>query len=182
MVYVILAEGFEEIEAIAPADILRRADIDVKTVSITNDLMVMGGHGICVKADIFLEQIEFDVLEMLVLPGGLGGVNAIDGSPAAMELIEKVLKAGKKIAAICAAPTLLAKLGAADNLSFVCYPTVSNDIINAGGTYIPEKNVVCDNNIITGKAAGSSIEFALELVASLLDKKTAEQIRSAMIC
>jgi len=180
MVYVLLADGFEEIEAIAPIDILRRANVEVATVSLSNELMVTGGHGICVKADIFLEQIGFQELEMLVLPGGLAGVNAIAKNPAAMDLIKKVWKEGKKIAAICAAPSLLAKAGIIDGLSFVCYPSVSDDVITAGGIYIPDQNVVCDNNLITGKAAGSSINFALELVATIINKETAEQIRNTI--
>jgi len=97
-----------------------------------------------------------------------------------MDLIKKVWKEGKKIAAICAAPLLLAKAEIIDGLSFVCYPSVSDDVITAGGKYMPDQNVVCDNNLITGKAAGSSIDFALELVATINDKETAEQIRNAI--
>jgi len=180
MVYILLAEGFEEVEAITPGDLLRRVDIDVKTVSITNDLYVKGGHDITVRADITLEQIDFDALEMLVLPGGLGGVNTIKESPAAMELILKVWKADRKLAAICAAPTLLAKLGIIKGLSVVCHPSVGNEIMDAGGRLLHNRQVVCDGNLITGKAAGTSTEFALELIAVMRDSETSEQIRKAI--
>jgi 4-methyl-5(b-hydroxyethyl)-thiazole monophosphate biosynthesis len=180
MVYILLAEGFEEIEALAPVDLLRRVDIDVATVSLTDDLIVSGGHNINVQADITLEQVDFDALEMLVLPGGLGGVNAIAETPAAMELIQNVWIAEKKLAAICAAPKLLAKLGIIDGMSVVCHPSVNNEIMNAGGRVLFNKQAACDQNLITGKAAGSSIEFALELVAVMCDRETSDKLHYAL--
>ena len=180
MVYVLLAEGFEEIEAITPVDLLRRVDVDVATVSLTNDLTVTGGHDISVNADITLEQIDFEALEMLILPGGLGGVGNISGTPAAMELIMKVWKAEKKLAAICAAPTLLAKLDIIKGLSVVCHPSVGGEIMNSGGRLLHNKQVASDGNLITGKAAGSSIEFALELIAVMRGSEISEQIRRAI--
>ena len=180
MVYVLLAKGFEEIEALAPVDLLRRVDVEVVTVSLTDDLMVQGGHEIYVKADITLEQVDFDALEMLVIPGGLGGVNTITETPAAIDLILKVRKAEKKLAAICAAPRLLAQLGILKGMSVVCHPSVNNEIMNAGGILLHNKQSACDHNLITGKAAGSSIEFALELVAVMRDRETSEKLRSAI--
>jgi 4-methyl-5(b-hydroxyethyl)-thiazole monophosphate biosynthesis len=180
MVYVLLAEGFEELEALAPVDLLRRVDIDVETVSLTDDLMVQGGHNISVKADITLEQVDFDSMEMLVLPGGLGGVNTIANTPAAMELIQKVLNAEKKLAAICAAPKLLAELGILNGMSVVCHPSVNNIVMNAGGRVLFNKQATCDKNLITGKAAGSSIEFALELVVAMRDREAADKLRHAL--
>ena len=180
MVYILLGEGFEEIEAISPLDILRRADIEVTTVSLSNELHVNGGHNITVKADITIEQVDFSELEMLVLPGGLGGVKSISESPAAMDLIQKTWNAKKKLAAICAAPTLLAKLDLLKGLTVTCYPTVSDVIEEAGGTFKPD-SVVCDGNLITGQAAGASIEFGLELVAVLRDRETSEELQSALI-
>ena len=181
MVYVLLGEGFEEVEAITPVDLLRRVDIEVTTVSLTNDLYVTGGHDISVKADITLEQVDFEVLEMLVLPGGLGGVNSIGESSAAMDLVLRAWKAGKKLAAICAAPTLLAKLDIIKGLQVVCHPSVSNEILNAGGRLLHNKQVVSDSNLITGKAAGSSIAFALELITAMRDRDTAEQLYHALV-
>ncbi|MCL2663263.1 MAG: DJ-1/PfpI family protein [Oscillospiraceae bacterium] len=180
MVYILLAEGFEEIEALAPVDLLRRVDVDVATVSLTDDLIVLGGHGIKVMADITLEQVDVEALEMLVLPGGLGGVNTIADAPAAMELIQKIWSAGKKLAAICAAPKLLAGLGIIAGMSVVCHPSVNNEIMNAGGRVLFNKQATCDQNLITGKAAGSSIEFALELVAVMRDRETSDRLRHAL--
>ena len=180
MVYILLAEGFEEMEALAPVDLLRRVDIDVVTVSLNDDLMVQGGHNIRVKADITLEQVEFEALEMLVIPGGLGGVNTIGETPAAMEMIKSVWNADKKLAAICAAPKLLAELGFINGMSVVCHPSVNNEIMNAGGRVLFNKQATRDRNLITGKAAGSSIEFALELVAAMRDRETSDKLRHAL--
>jgi len=180
MVYVLLAEGFEEIEALTPVDLLRRVDIDVATVTLTDNLIVLGGHGIRVAADTSLKQVDFDTLEMLVLPGGLGGVDTIAETPAAMDLIQKVWDAGKMLAAICAAPKLLAELGIINGMSVVCHPSVNNKIMDAGGRVLFNKQATCDRNLITGKAAGSSIEFALELVAAMLDRETSDKLRHAL--
>jgi len=180
MVYVLLGEGFEEIEAITPIDLLRRVDVEVKSVSLTDNLLVQGGHDIVVTADITLRQIDFEALEMLILPGGLGGVASISSTPAAMELILKVWEAEKTLAAICAAPTLLAKLDIIRGLSVVCHPSVGGEIMNAGGRLLHNKQVVSDGNLITGKAAGSSTEFALELIAIMCGSEISEQIRRAI--
>ena len=180
MVYILLGEGFEEIEAIAPLDILRRADIEVATVALSNELLVNGGHDIKVEADISLEQIDFEKLDMLVLPGGLGGVKSISESPAAMDLIQKTWNAKKKLAAICAAPTLLAKLGLLKGLNVTCYPTVGDVIEDAGGCFKTDP-VIRDGDMVTGQAAGASIEFGLEIVAVLRDRETAEQLRKSLI-
>jgi len=180
MVYLLLGEGFEEIEAVAPLDILRRADIEVSTVSLTDDLLVRGGHEIVVQADVTLADVDFDALDMLVLPGGLGGVESIAGSEAAMDLILHVWKAEKKLAAICAAPSLLAKLGVLNGLAVVCHPGVHDMVMEAGGILQAELSTVSDGNVTTGKAAGASIDFGLDLVAVLRDRETADELRSAM--
>ncbi|MCL2151818.1 MAG: DJ-1/PfpI family protein [Oscillospiraceae bacterium] len=182
MVYMLLGEGFEEIEAVAPLDILRRADIEAATVSITADAMVCGGHGLTVKADMTLEQVDFESLEMLVLPGGGGGVASIAGSTGAMELIRRVLDSGKMIGAICAAPSLLAKLGIIDGRKVTCYPTVSDKVEAAGGIVQRGVPVVADGNFITGQAAGSAIEFGLALVTKLRCRDASEEVRQEIIC
>jgi len=181
MVYVLLAKGFEEIEALAPVDLLRRVDVEVAMVSLNDDLMVQGGHDIYVKADITFEQVDFDLMEMLVIPGGLGGVSTIAEHPVAMDLILKTWKAEKKLAAICAAPKLLAQLGILKGMSVVCHPSVNNEIMNAGGRLLHNKQATCDRNLITGKAAGSSIEFALELVSTMRDRETSDKLRAAIV-
>ena len=181
MVYILLGDGFEEIEAIVPLDLLRRADIGVATVSLTDDLLVRGGHGVAVKADITLEQVDFETLEMLVLPGGGGGVDSIANTPAAMDLIKRTWDKGKKLAAICAAPSLLASLNILDGKQFVCHPTVYDKTEKSGGKLQPELPAVSDHNLITSKAAGTSFEFGLELIAALRNREESEKMRHAII-
>jgi len=177
MVYVLFGEGFEEIEAVAPLKLLRRADIKVAAVSITRDLLVRGGHGLAIRTDITLEQVDFEALEMLVLPGGGGGVASIEASPAAMNLIRLTWEAHKLVAAICAAPSLLAELNVLNGKRIVCHPTVADKVEAAGGELQPGLKVVRDDNLITGMAAGASIEFGLELVAALRSRAVAEEMR-----
>lgn len=178
MVYMLLGEGFEEIEAIAPLDLLRRVDVDVTTVSLTDDLLVRGGHDIIVQADISLGDVNFDTLEMLVLPGGGSGVNSIANSSDAMDLIFRVWKEKKKLAAICAAPSLLAKSGVLEGLKLVCHPGVSKIVIDAGGILQTECKTFTDENLITGKSAGTSMDFGFELIAALYNRETADNLRS----
>ena len=180
MVYFLLGEGFEEIEALAPLDLLRRADVEAATVSLTGDLLVRGGHGIVVQADMIFDQIDFMSMEMLVLPGGGGGVASIANTPAAMDLIRRACEEKKLIAAICAAPSLLAELNIIDGRQAVCHPTVSEKVEAAGGNLLQDISVVRDGNLITGKAAGASIEFGLELVAALRNRKISEEMRDAI--
>ena len=181
MVYMLLGGGFEEVEAVAPVDILRRADIEALTVSLTEDLLVRGGHGIAVQADITLDEVVFEDIEMLVLPGGGGGVESIASSPAAMDLILRVWNAGIKLAAICAAPSLLARLDILKGLTVVCHPVVYEEVIAAGGNLRSELSVVTDGNLTTGKAAGTAIDFGLELVAVLRGREAADKMRNTLI-
>jgi 4-methyl-5(b-hydroxyethyl)-thiazole monophosphate biosynthesis len=181
MVYIFLGEGFEEIEAIVPLDILRRANLEVATVSMTGDTLVLRGHGLVVKADITLEQIDFDSMKMLVLPGGGGGVASIANTPAAMDLIRRTWEADKMIGAICAAPSLLAALNIINGKRVICYPTVAEVVEAAGGKLQPQLSVALDSNLITAKAAGSAIEFSLELVAALCGPEASEEIRHAIL-
>ena len=181
MVYVLLGKGFEEIEAVTAVDILRRAKVDVNMVSLTTELFVQGSNGITVNADITLEQVDFESMEMLVLPGGLGGVSAIGDTSAAMDLIQRAWHADISVAAICAAPTLLARLDLIKGMSVVCYPTMSDVVTKAGANYQHDKLAIRDGKLTTGKSAGASAEFALELVAALRDKETAATIRNAIM-
>ena len=180
MVYILLGEGFEEVEAVAPVDILRRADIEAFTVSLTDHLLVRGGHGITVQADITLNEVVFEDIEMLVLPGGGGGVESISGSAAAIDLILRVWNAGVKLAAICAAPALLARLDILNGLTVVSHPVVYEEVKAAGGNLRSELPVVTDGNLTTGKAAGTAIDFGLELVAVLRGCEVADKMRHAI--
>ena len=174
MVYILLAPGFEEMEALAPADLLRRAGIEVALVSPEGEF-VPGGHNIVVKADMELSQVRLEDMQMLVLPGGGVGVANLGSDPRVETLVKQAHKQGKLICAICAAPSLLSKWGLLEGKKAVCYPTWSDRI--PGADYLPGEKLARDGNIITGQAAGSSFEFGLKLIEVLSGSETAQRIR-----
>lgn len=175
MVYVILGNGFEEIEAIAPCDILRRGGVNVQFAGIGGKTVV-GGHGITVQADVTVEEME-DV-EMIILPGGLGGVDSIRGSEAAMDAVEAAWKNGKFVCAICAAPTILAQLGITDGKNATCYPGMEDEMGGAKMTGLP---AVTDGKVICGQAAGTALEFGFALLKALKGDEAAEKVRKSMV-
>ena len=177
MVYILLAEGFEESEAIVPADLLRRAGIETAFVSVEPGL-VRSSHGICVQADLTFGQIDLSRAEMIVLPGGLGGVKNLSKLSGIGHTIQFALEEGKWVAAICAAPTLLAKRGFLQGKKAVCYPGMEDQM--EGALPQMEQRVVVDGQIITGRAAGSAFEFGLELVKALAGEEKAEEVRHAV--
>ena len=181
MVYLFLADGFEEIEALTQADYLRRAGIKVCLAGIGGKTSVIGGHGISVNADTPIEDVYLDDAEMIILPGGLGGVDGIKSSPKAMSLIKEAYEKKIIIAAICAAPTILAKLGILKGVKAVCYPSMLDELSENGAQIMKECPVVKDGLIITGKAAGASEEFSFELIKALKGVNEAEKVR-ASIC
>lgn len=174
MVYILLGEGFEEIEALAPADLLRRAGIRTALVGVSGQA-VTGSHGISVTADLTLDQVRPEELEMLVIPGGSKGVESLRRSRDALILISRAYETGRFLAAICAAPTILAELGFLDRRSAVCYPGLEGQMQSA----VIQKGVpvVVDGRIITGRAAGSALEFGLVLIRVLLGDEAAEEVR-----
>lgn len=174
MVYILLGDGFETVEALAPADLLRRAGVQVALVGI-NGKTVVSGQNITVQADITLDDVDFDQLEMLVLPGGLGGVDNIHKSIPAITLIQKAAEQGLWVAAICAAPTVLAHLGLLDRRNAIVYPGMEEDMYSA--VVKVGQKVVVDGRFITGQAAGSSFDFGLKLVEVLRGKEVREQVR-----
>ena len=178
MVYVMLGTGFEEVEAITPVDLLRRAGVDVITVGI-NGKTVYGGHGIGVVADITIEEIDLSQMDMIVLPGGLGGVASIRGCKMAMDAIQYAHQEKKYIGAICAAPTILAELGITNDKQAVCYPGCESDM----GTANMQLNCACvtDGHVITGTSAGCAIPFALSLIRVLTDDAQADRIASQIV-
>lgn len=177
MVYVLLGTGFEEVEAIAPVDLLRRAGIDVLTVGVDSKT-VTGSHGIVVEADITLEQIDLTDLEMIVLPGGLGGVATARGSQAALDALTFAFENGKFVAAICAGPTVLAELGIIGTRQAVCYPGCESGMGNATVT---EAACITDSKLITGASAGCAIPFALALIEALKGKEEACRIEKQIV-
>ena len=178
MVYILLGTGFEEMEALAPIDLLRRAGIEVLTVGI-NGKIVYGGHNVGFEADITLEEIDLTALDMIVLPGGLGGVASIRASQAAMDAISFAWENGKFVAAICAGPTVLADLHITDNKDVTCYPGCEKQLESA--KYIPNAAAIRDGNVITGTSAGCAIPFALELIAALKGKDAADAIAQQIV-
>ena len=177
MVYILLGEGFEEAEAVVPADLLRRAGVQVALVGL-GGLQVTGGHGITLRADMALEQVDAEAMEMLVLPGGLGGVEAIQKNHFAQGLIQKAWDKGCWLAAICAAPTILAHAGLLDRQKAVCYPGMEEQMGSA--VVQPGQRVVTDGRIVTGEGPGSSFDFGLKLVEALLGAAEAEKVRHAV--
>lgn len=178
MVYVLLGTGFEEMEALAPIDLLRRAGIGVLTVGI-NGKIVYGGHQIGFEADITLEEMDLTNLDMIVLPGGLGGVASIRASQTAMDAIRFAWENGKFVAAICAGPTVLADLHITDGKQITCYPGCEKQMGSAH--YIPNAAAIRDENVITGTSAGCATSFALTLIAALKGQNAADAIAKQIV-
>ena len=178
MVYVLLGTGFEETEAIAPIDLLRRAGVEVTTVGIQGKT-VYGGHGIGIEADILLEQMQFSHMEMIVLPGGLGGVDSVRNSPKAMDAIRYAQAHPVYIAAICAAPTILAQLGITDGKQAVCYPGCEEEMGSA--QILADRSCVRDGRVITGASAGCAVSFGLSLIAALKGQGEADRIAQQIV-
>ncbi len=178
MVYVLLGTGFEEMEAIAPIDLLRRAGIEVKTVGVTGKT-VYGSHGIGVEADILPEDMELDAMEMIVLPGGLGGVASTRASKPALDALRYGWDQGRFVAAICAGPTVLADLGITDGRNATCYPGCEGQMGSANMQ--PGAAAVRDGKLITGTSAGCAIPFALELIRALRGEEKAQAIAQQIV-
>ncbi len=177
MVYVLFEAGFEEIEAITPVDLLRRAGVEVTLVGVSQ-MVVKGAHGIPLTMDIPLSQVNLEDMEMLIIPGGLGCVDGIMASSDALTLIEKAAERGAWVAAICAAPTILAYLGLLDRRRAVCYPTLGEKMGSA--VVQTGHRVVVDGRFITAQAAGASFRFAGRLIRVLKDDETAEKVLNAI--
>ena len=178
MVYMLLGTGFEETEAIAPLDLLRRAGVDVQTVGI-NGKVIYGGHGIGVEADITLDEVDVSDLEMVILPGGLGGVASARASKKALELLSFAWNNDKFVAAICAGPTVLADLGITSGKHATCYPGCESGM---GDARIAENAAtVRDGKLITGTSAGCAVKFGLALIEALKGQQAANAIAEQIV-
>ena len=177
MVYMLLGTGFEETEAVAPLDLLRRAGIGVLTVGIGGKV-ITGSHGIPVTADIALGEMDLTDLDMIVLPGGLKGVASIQASEAALEAVRFAWENGKFVAAICAAPTILAGLHITDGKNATCYPGCEEKM---GSANMVNAAAVTDGKLITGTSAGCAIPFGLALIAALKGQKAADAVESQIV-
>ncbi len=176
MVYVLLANGFEEIEAITPIDIMKRAGIEVKTVTITDDLYVMGAHDILVKADMKLTDVKKEDMDLLMLPGGGGHIN-LDESQNVHGLINYAYENNKYIAAICASPSIIGKMGLLKGKKATAFPGFEKFLL--GADVVADK-VVVDGKIITAKGAGASAEFGFSIVEKLLNREIACELKETM--
>lgn len=176
MVYVFLADGFEEIEALAPIDLLRRADIEVITVSVNDSLTVTGAHGVKVQADVMLSSGMLPEAEMLVCPGGMPGASNLAANPVLSRMLKEQFEQGRYVAAICAAPAVtLAPLGILAGRRATCYPGFESQLTEAAATHVAER-VVTDGNVITANGPSSAIPFALELISVLRTPDTARTV------
>ncbi len=177
-VYVFLADGFEEVEALTPVDVLRRADIKVTTVSISNSLTVTGSHQISVLADALFTDLDFADADMLVLPGGLPGTHNLNDHKELIDLLLDFSAKGKLIGAICAAPLILGQQKILENKNATCYPGFEDNLINAQYTAQP---VEVADNIVTGRGVGAAMKFALQLVAMFKGDDFANELAQKMV-
>lgn len=178
MVYMLLGTGFEETEAVAPLDLMCRANIEVRTVGITGK-QVRGSHGIIVEADILPEEMDLTGMDMIVLPGGMGGVASARASREALDALRFAWDNGKFVAAICAGPTVLADLGIPEGLHATCYPGCEGQMGSA--VMMPEAAVVRDGRLITGASAGCAVKFGLALVEALKGPDEAKRIENQIV-
>ncbi len=179
MVYVFLADGFEEIEALCPVDIMRRAGLSVTTVGISKK-EIIGSHNITVLADVTDTELTFnEKIDLIFLPGGMPGTKNLDASSAVHKMIDLAIKQNAYIAAICAAPMILGKRGLLNGKSAVCYPGFEEYLIGAN---IPnDKNIVLDGKIITARGMGVATDFGLALTELLSGNEKADSLRHAII-
>ncbi len=178
MVYMLLGTGFEETEAVAPLDLLRRAGIPTLTVGL-NGKTVYGSHGIGIEADIEIEEMDLTKLTMIVLPGGLGGVASARACPRALDALRFAWENGKYVAAICAGPTVLADLGITDGKNTTCYPGCESQMGSANT--LSGKACVRDGKLITGTSAGCAIPFGLALIEAIKGEAAAQAIAQQIV-
>lgn len=178
MIYVFLADGFEEIEALTVVDVMKRAEIDVKTVGVTGS-KVVGTHGITVTADINISELETKHIDMIVLPGGMPGTLNLEKSQKLINVINYCISENVAVAAICAAPSILGHMGYLRNKHAVCFPGFESEM---KGAIIEDKKTCIDGNIITGKGAGVALDFAFVLVGYLTSENKVLYIKQNMQC
>ena len=179
MIYVFLANGFEEVEAITPIDLLRRCELDVTTVGV-GGAIIKGSHGIPVFADIEENELkDFSDVDMIVLPGGMPGTLNLEASAKVQEVIDYCVKNNIKIAAICAAPSILGHKGLLNGKNAVCAEGFEEQLVGAN---VWQDGVCLDGNFITARGAGVSIEFGLKLVEILISKERSSILGASIRC
>lgn len=178
MNYVFLADGFEEVEALATVDVLRRCGIEVQTVSISYSEEVTGAHGIIVKADKVLDYSMLQDADFLILPGGLPGATNLRDCEALQEVLKRHAAKGGNLAAICAAPMVLGGLGLLEGKEATCYPGFEKYMIGAKPGSLP---VVQDGNVITGKGPAFAFAFGLKIAEAIKGKEVARDVAAGML-
>ncbi len=178
MVYVFLAKGFEELEALAPVDVLRRAGVQIKTVGVTGK-RVSSSHGVSVNCDITIDEATFDELDGIILPGGMPGTVNLENNETVQKFIDFAVENEKTIGAICAAPSILGHKNLLQGKNVTCYIGFEKEL---AGAHIIDRPAVRDGNIVTGWGAGGAMHFALLYLEALTDtdaiaKKTARSMR-----
>lgn len=177
-VYLFLADGFQETEAIAVVTICRRTTIDIKTVSVTGDLVVKSASGVSVIADVLFESCDFSDADMLVMPGGMPGATTLRDCEKLDAVVRNHFSNGKALAAICAAPIVYGSKGLLKGVHVTAYPGFENELIGATYTGNP---VEVDGQFITSKGPGTSLQFGYAIVEYLLGKDTVEQVKQNMM-
>jgi len=173
-----LTEGFEEIEAISIIDVLRRAELSVTTISMTENLVVTGSHGIKVIADKNFSDVNYDLIDMIILPGGMPGAANLNDHLGLREQILNFNESNKLLGAICAAPLVFGNLGILKDVNATCYPGFENQL---HGAIVTHENVEVSDNIITAKGAGVAVHFALKIVEILKGGELAKKLAEKMI-
>ncbi len=178
MFYLFLAEGFEETEALACLDVMRRAKLSVQTVGVTGEF-VISSHGVCVKSDISADDIDFEEIEGAVLPGGMPGTLNLENDKRVIDCVKYCYENGKLVAAICAAPSILGHLGILEGKTATCFPGFEKELKGANHT---AAHTETDGNVITAKGAGCAVEFGHAIVAKALSKEAADKVIEDMQC
>ncbi len=169
-----MAEGCEEVEALSVVDVLRRSGIETLLVSVSDKYEVVSSHNICIKTDILLEDLDFDTVDMLFLPGGIPGTPNLRATKVLCDNIIKFNEQGKLLAAVCAAPSIFGELGILKGKKATCYPGYENML---DGAIVVWDRVVTDGNITTSRGLGTSLELGFRLVEILKDKQTADSLK-----
>ena len=177
MIYLFLANGFEEVEALCPLDLLRRAGLQVTTVGIGGDLIV-GAHGIAVQADMPDTMYRDSKPEMIILPGGMPGASNLDASKTVESALRATVSSNAYLAAICAAPMILGKRGYLQGKRAICFPGFEDQL---QGAILANERVVTDGRVITAAGMGVALEFGLALVAAMTSSETADSLRRTVL-
>jgi len=172
--YIFFKDGCEEIEGLTVVDILRRAGVEIVMVSATGKKEITGSHSMVFATDALFNENDYSDADAVIIPGGMQGTKYLQEDDVLKKVLRECYDAGKVVAAICAAPTVLAATGILDGKHATCYPGFE-EFCSSKGAKMKNKPVVQDENVITGQALGAAVDFSLAIVAALIDEKIAEQ-------